>query len=176
MKIIYAILGGSGVGKSKLGNYLKTINIQELVSHTTRNIRLGEINGETYHYVTKEIFDKTEKVEYAEYASNYYCLSKHEIEDKLSKYDKVFVIMELKGIIQLKKLYDNVKVIYITAPIEELEKRMVIRGDKRIDIDKRLKNIAETGELNNGKYADYIIVNIDLDASKKQIKRIVEVS
>lgn len=174
---IFVLMGGSGTGKTTLGNYLKEIGIPEIVSHTTRKMRENEIPGETYYFIDREEFDSIEKVEWTEYPKDsgiFYCLSKNEVENKLSHYGSVFAITDQFGMKQLKDQYPNeVKVIYITIPLSEMEKRMRSRGDSEENIQKRLLQAKETGELNNYNLADFVIENIDLEESKKQISEIV---
>lgn len=172
-KIIYLIIGPSGSGKTTLGNFLKENGVPELVSHTTRKMRKGEVNGETYYYVSKKEFDKIDKIETSNYGENNYCLSRKEVEEKLRKYDKVFAIVDIEGVKQVKQHYDNVVVVYIDATMEEMAKRMKKRGDKEEDINKRLKHAIDYQEFSNKKYADIVIRNDNLEIAKKAIKDIV---
>ena len=53
MKIFY-IIGKSASGKDHIFAALKgdaVLNISELILYTTRPMRAGEIDGETYHFV-----------------------------------------------------------------------------------------------------------------------------
>lgn len=175
---IFILTGGSGVGKTTLGEFLETLGIPQLISHTTRPKRKGEVEGKNYYFVDMNTFLKLEKIEFTEYpknSGNYYCLSKKEIDDKLSKYGQVYAVTDKYGIEQLKEKYGNVvKVIYITCPLSEMEKRMRARGDSEEQIQKRLKQAIETNELNNHHLADYVIENLDLEESKRQLVDILE--
>lgn len=175
-KKIYAIYGASASGKTTLGRFLQSIGVIEMVSDTTRDPRFGEIEGKTYYFRTKETFDKLEKIEYTEYAGNYYCLSKQEVDTKLSMYDKVFAIVDIEGVRQLKERYgDMVVVIYIKAPhIADLVIRMYERGDSIENIRKRVDNIFIKDELDYEYVADFVIENNDLDESKEKLRKIVE--
>lgn len=176
-KQIYILIGASGTGKTTLGEYLKSLGVPEMVSHTTREMRVGEIPGVTYHYVSQEEFEQLDKIEYTEYpvgSGRKYCLSREEVDFKLSNHNKVFAITDYVGVEQLKISYPGiVKVIYIHIPIEEMENRMRSRGDSEESINGRLKQAIETDELSNAKLADYTIENRDLEESKKEIKRII---
>lgn len=174
-KLIYLIIGPSGSGKTTLGNFLKENGVPELISHTTRKMRKGEIDGETYYYVTKEEFDKIDKIEVSNYGGNHYCLSRKEVEEKLRKYDKVFAIVDVNGVKQIKKHYDNVVVVYIDVTMEEMTERMKQRGDKEENIIKRLKYAIDTKEFSNKKYADIIIRNDSLERAKEALKNVVMV-
>ena len=172
-KRIFILLGPSGAGKTTLGGYLKELGIPELVSHTTRPMREGEVDGISYYFVSKEEFDTLEKDEFSNYGGSFYCLSKKEIENKFKDYDTVFAITDINGVKQLKEKYPEIKVIFITIPLEEMEKRMRDRKDTEENIQKRLRNAIENKEHDNIKYADYVIENFDLEVSKQKIRDIV---
>jgi guanylate kinase len=174
MKKILVLVGPSGSGKDTLGTYLKENSVPELISHTTRKKRKGEIEGVSYNFVTKEDFDKIEKIEYSEYAGNYYCLSKNEVENKLHCTDMVFAITDINGMEQIKEQYPEETIsIFISVTREEMEERMRERGDSEENIQKRIQNSIDNKELENGKYCDYIIRNDVLEEAKEKIDRIL---
>jgi len=147
-----------------MGRYLRKIGIPELISHTTRQIRVGETEGISYYFVNKEEFDSIEKIEYSNYAGNYYCLSKKEVEDKLSKYDKVFAITDYHGVEQIKQIYPDITTtIFIDVTYDDMIKRMKNRGDKKEDIAKRIYNSIMTDEKENKHKCDFIVENNNLD-------------
>lgn len=173
-KKIYVLMGASGSGKTTIGNHLKKFGISEIISHTTRKKREGEVEGETYYYVTKEEFDQIEKIEQVQYDSNFYCISKMEIENKFKENDKLFVICDVNGMEQVKSNYPNeVVVIYLYISLEEMARRMRVRGDSEENIQLRLNYAGQTNELDNGKYADYRIENKILEETKRQVMDIV---
>lgn len=156
--MIYILMGPSGSGKTAIG---KNSGLPELVSHTSRDMRKGEIHGETYYFVTKKDIEKIEKAEFTEYAGNYYCLSTKEVERKLENNPTVFVIMDRNGVRQMKAMYgDDVRVIYIDVSFWQLAKRLYKRDGFKAAI-KRLWHMIKTGERQNKEIADYIIKNSD---------------
>lgn len=175
-KTIFILTGPSGAGKTTLGYFLKDeLGIPELVSHTTRSMRSGEVEGISYYFVGKETFDKLEKIEYSNYAGNHYCVSKEEVERKLATHDSVFVITDMAGSNAIKRQYpDNVIQIFITADFLDLIARMDRRGDSADDILSRVKHLISNKELNNGTYTDYTIINRSLDTAKEQLLNIVK--
>lgn len=174
---LYILMGGSGTGKTTLGNYLKELGVPEIISHTTRDMRKGEIHGITYYFIDRNEFDSIEKVEWTEYpkgSGKMYCISKEEVEGKLAQHGKLFAITDAFGVEQLKAQYPNeVEVIYLYITLEEMEKRMRERGDNEKGIQERLVQAKETGELNNHDYANHFIENVDLEGSKRKIREIV---
>lgn len=157
-KIIWCLVGPSGSGKTTVGmGTLKKLGIPEIVSHTTRAPRVGEEEGVTYYYVTKEEFDKLEKVEEVCYAGNFYCTSKNEIEKKFQESNELGVIVSIEGYHALKEVYgDIVKAIFMDVNREECIKRMIARGDAPEAIESRKRKFEESDEFNNGQYCDFI--------------------
>ena len=96
---LYIVSAPSGAGKSSLIQaLLKTqplYDTQVSVSHTTRDIRPGEVAGEHYYFVSKDEFRAmiAENVflENAEVFGNYYGTSRKAIEQVLSTSDDVFL-------------------------------------------------------------------------------------
>ena len=83
--MIYIITGPSGVGKNTIINELANkIDINFVVSHTTREIRENEIDGVDYHFVSLEKFQNmisnNEFIEFEEFNNNYYGTSIEELE------------------------------------------------------------------------------------------------
>ena len=175
-KRIFVLLGGSGTGKTSIGLYMRNeLNIPEIVSHTTRAIRPGEVDGVTYYYVSEAEFETIEKIEEVVYSGNRYCISKEEIDRKLETSDKLFVICDKEGMLQLKKHYpDEVRVVYVYISLVEMAERMRKRGDNEDNIAKRLAFAHETGELNNIEHADYVVINRNWEETKRLISCIVE--
>lgn len=181
-KRIINIVGASGSGKTTLGKDLKKIDIPEIVSHTSRNIRLhdGEVHGVSYYYVSKEEIIEMDKnnelVEHVVYSGNHYALSKKEVENKLSTSDIVFAITDKDGNKHLKEVYgeDMIVTIFVFIDTDTLAQRLRDRGDSEEVINQRIENIHKTKELDNYKIADYVILNRDYEKAKKQLFFIVD--
>lgn len=174
-KNIYVLLGASATGKTTLGRFLQDKGIEELVSHTTREMREGEEDGKTYYYINKKEFNDIEKVEWTFYDGNNYCLSVKEIEGKLEENDDVFVIMDREGIEMLKesRYEDIIKVIYIECNFLTVVKRLLER-DGVIKGIRRLIHAIRTGEFNNEDIADKVIYNEDLRGAKINLMRYIK--
>lgn len=176
IKTIYTIIGASGTGKTTICNHL---NIPELVSHTTRPPREGESEGSPYYFVSKDEYQNIDKIEEASYAGNHYCLSSKEIDYKLDKNNKVYVIMEKDGIKQLKnslgKCADiRIVTIYIHSPLKDIIARLDQNRSKSEMIG-RIVNMFEINELSIPSFADYCIINKQgmLEKAVKELNHIV---
>lgn len=161
-KIVYVIVGASGSGKSTLGEYFKFKNIPELISHTTRKMRVGEQNGVNYYFVSNNEFDTIDFFENEPYSLKRYGLSRKELNDKMKNNNKVFAIMNKDGALTLKeKAGEDYKVIiiYVYSNPSTLVDRMRKRGDSDKSIEERLENMHKTGELENINISDYVIIS-----------------
>jgi len=171
-KTILLLIGASASGKTVIGKYLQTLGISELISHTTRPIRQGEIPNKTYYYITKEEFVNLDKLERTYYAGNYYCLSRQEVERHNE--DLVYCIVDQEGVKQIRTNYDNVVVINIGVSYLQMFIRMLHRKDKLKDIIKRIKYAIANNEIKKDKQiADYYIKNDNLNTTKEQLNVLV---
>ena len=73
-------------------------NLKKVITHTTRKIRVGEVNHVDYHFVDKDEFltmkSNNEFVETAIYNDNFYGTSKKEVEDIISDYENMIDIQK----------------------------------------------------------------------------------
>jgi len=164
--LIYIVMGPSGSGKTLVGEYLKEKGMKELVSHTTRLPRPGEVQGVSYHFVDEVTFQQTKKVEASAYAGNWYGVSEKEVEDK-TKLGDVFAVIEIHGALAFKKMYgEKVKIFYIASGPRDLRRRMAHRGDTKESIRKRMVIYRKNGEACQDRHADAVLVN---KSSKRQL-------
>ena len=137
------------------------------VSMTTRSPRPGEVDGRDYFFVTREKFEQTIAenglIEHAQFVGNYYGTPRAYVEQKISEGKNVILEIEIQGAMNIKKIYPESVLLFITPPTaEELERRLKGRGTETDDvIAGRLSRASEESE-GIGEY-DYIIVNDDLD-------------
>lgn len=175
------ICGPSGVGK---GTLLKRLfgdfadRFAYSVSHTTRAPRPGEENGREYHFIDKESIlrmrDNNEFLELCEVHGNYYGTSVQAVKAVQQQGRTCVIEIDVKG---AQKLADraangdsslNATYFFITAPKEELRKRIMGRGcDDDECLQKRLAT-AETEYAFLTGHPDFfsaVIVNDELDAA-----------
>ena len=178
---LFILSAPSGAGKSSLIKALlkqdSTREMQVSVSHTTRNIRPGEENGQHYHFVSKIEFEKLiEKkafYEHAEVFGNYYGTSEAAIDEQLAKGIDVLLDIDWQGAQQVRMKKPSVTTIFICPPSkDELEKRLQGRGqDSQEVIDERMAQAQS--ECSHYQEFDYIIVNDDFDQALVDLTTIV---
>lgn len=137
------LVGPSASGKTEVANILiNKYDMKRMVTYTTRAIRVGEINGVSYNFVTKEEFlklkENNEFVESVCYNGNWYGTRKKDVSD-----DKI-VILEPNGFQAFFKEMPN-EIVSFYLQVSEVERinRMIYRQDKEEDIKKRIENDRE---------------------------------
>lgn len=167
--ILFVVSAPSGGGK---GTILKRVfndksKVYYSVSATTRKPRDEDTDGVTYHFLSREEFEKRIKendfLEYVEYCGNYYGTPKSEIVKNLSSGKDVVLEIETEGAFNVKKAMPEAVLIFIIPPsVTELRRRLEKRGtEDKETIDKRMRQAINEIRL-AGKY-DYIVINGELD-------------
>ncbi|KAJ8955440.1 hypothetical protein NQ318_003539 [Aromia moschata] len=171
---LIVLCGPSGSGKSTLlAKLLKEFpdKFGFSVSHTTRKPRVGELDGQHYHFTTKEEMQKDIEsgkfIESTTFGGNMYGTSKAAVEEVI-KLGKICVLdIDVQGVKQTPYLY-----LSNLLPLKELETRL--RGEKT-ETDESLAHrlrVAEE-ELNYGKVPGnfhLIITNDNLDNTYAKLK------
>ncbi len=148
------------------------------VSYTTRQPRGSEQNGEAYHFITREEFEKRiaadEFLEWAEVFGNYYGTHISELEKAQAAGDDLLLDIDVKGARQLKKRIPSAVSIFILPPSREvLEQRLRSRSeDSGPVIERRLKEAAD--EIQDYAQYDYLLVNREVEDSANRLVSIVE--
>lgn len=171
----------SGAGKTTLVKYVMSHvdNLTFSVSACSRKKRAGETDGKDYYFLSVEEFRKKIKegafIEWEEvYPDHYYGTLYSEVEDKRNRGLHVVFDVDVKGGMNIKKIFgDEALAIFIKPPsVEELRKRLLKRGTDSIeDIETRVKK-AEY-ELTFAKHFDVVIVNDDLEKAQQETVRII---
>ncbi len=177
--LVFIISAPSGAGKTTL---LKRV-LEELpdlrfsVSYTTRPPRVGERQGEDYHFISPVVFqrmvEKDEFLEWAEVLGNRYGTARDEMKAMTSEEVDLLLDIDTQG---AKKVIDKVShtvLIYILPPsLKALRERLVRRGlDSPERIRFRLANAQK--DLEEARWYHYVIVNDKLDDTVDKLKAIM---
>lgn len=177
------VSGVSGAGKNTITKELvkRMDNVVSLPSFTSRSIRPGDVDGETYYFVSKEEFEKKiEDGEFYEYNvchNSYYGTSKKLLNEKIASGKVIVKDIDVNGTENLKRLLENdtkVITIFLRAPKEELQRRLENRVDKPKPDEIKLRlNRFDYEESKIGIY-DYVLKNNDLEKTVQIIMTIIE--
>lgn len=171
---LFVMSGPSGTGKGTIcTELLKREDIYLSISNTSREIREGETDGVTYHYVSKEEFERMiadgEMLEYAEYAGNYYGTNKKRVLDALESGKNVLLEIEPQGALQVNKVFPEAVLIFVFPPsMAELKRRLVERGRESMElIEERIK--AARWEIEQSPRYDCCVINDDLEECVQKV-------
>ena len=179
-KKLIIITGPSGVGKGTVVKELLDRNkdIWLSISATTRNPRVGENDGLNYYFISEERFkdmiDKKEFLEWAQFAGNYYGTPLSTVNEKIEKGFIVLLEIEVEGAKQIKEKFPESLSIFLLPPSkEELEKRIRNRGtEKEEAIDRRLSRA--NYEIASSDQFDFVLTNHDVDETVKEVFKIIK--
>ncbi|HBZ19755.1 MAG TPA: guanylate kinase [Bacteroidales bacterium] len=172
----------SGAGKTTIVNHLlsKNLGLEFSVSATTRAPRGTEKNGKEYYFISPEEFrEKIRKNEFVEwqevYMDQYYGTLKSEIERIWADNRHVIFDVDVKGGVNLKKIYGNQAIsVFIMPPsVKELEKRLLARAtDDSSKIKMRVGKAIE--EMKLAINFDHIAINDSLERAQNEVYEMVK--
>lgn len=171
----------SGTGKSTIISRLMAdpeLNLSFSVSATSRAPRAGERHGCNYYFITPEEFQTHvsagDFIEWEEvYKGTCYGTLRQEVERVLSGGKNLVLDIDVKGGLNVKKMYPQAMSIFIEPPsIEALGERLRSRAtDSEEVIQKRLDK-AEF-ELSFAPKYDHVVVNDDLDTAVAEVRGLI---
>jgi guanylate kinase len=180
MTSVFIISAPSGSGKSTLVGRLLASDPKILfsVSYTTRKPRGTEVEGHSYHYISREDFKariaRGEFLEYAQVFGNYYGTHRSVLSQAMTERKDVVLDIDVQGARQLKDSIKDAVSIFILPPSREiLEQRLRARSEDSEDvIQRRLREAAD--EIRSYSQYDYVLVNDDLDRSTDTLAAVVK--
>jgi len=176
------ISGPSGVGKTTICKRLvERLDAFLSVSSTTRPRRDNEVDGEDYHFISTEAFERQLEqggfLEYARvYGGRYYGTPAPPVVDALAAGRVVVLEIEIDGTIQVVRRFPDAIAIYILAPTpaEQADRLVGRRNDSPEAIKERLSKA--DGEIryacDSGVYRHFL-VNETIEQTVDDIVRIV---
>lgn len=188
--LLFVLSAASGAGKSSLCRELlaRRADVVYSVSCTTRAPRGGEIDGQSYHFLSQVDFQRRvaagDFLEFAEVHGNWYGTLRQTVEDAMQQGRSIVMDIDVQGAQQFRERLaqlpdDNVirrgfVDIFIQVPsMEELRRRLEQRGEDAPDvIEKRLANARR--EMAAAPDYRYTIINDEFNRAVEALLDIID--
>jgi guanylate kinase len=175
---LFILSAVSGTGKSTLARGLvgQNANWQVSVSHTTRALRGGEVDGQHYHFCLKEEFAQMVEqgafVEWAHYLEQCYGTSYKTVTHALEQGIDLLFDIEINGARQVKSKFPDAHSVFLLPPSFDVLKARLF-GRATDDLDKIYRRLSKG--LEELKYAprfDHLVLNESIDDAMKSLELI----
>ena len=180
MKNLICVSAPSGSGKTTLCKAIRKLrpDLVWSVSCTTRGPRHDEVDGEDYHFKTKEEFlvmiDKGEFAEWENVHENFYGTLKSKLNTSIKNQEIVLLELDVNGTTSIQELYPNnsYSIFIIPPSINQLRNRLKKRGSETDEtIKKRLKRFNK--EMKYKDQFDTLLINDNIEVAIKDfIKKV----
>ena len=176
---VLVVTGPSGAGKGTLIRELlrRVPELEVTISATTRERRPGEEDGREYWFLSAEQFlarieadDFLEHVEYV--AGHRYGTLRSELDRIRAEGHVPLLELETKGAMRVKDEDPEAVTVFISAPVEELERRLRERATESDgEIGERIALAQE--QLEQAGDFDYIVRNEELEPAVEELVELV---
>jgi guanylate kinase len=178
MPTVLVVTGPSGAGKGTLIRELveRVPGIEVTVSAATRDRRRGEEDGREYWFLSDKDFTERvargEFLEHVEFSGHRYGTLRSELDRIAANGHVPLLELETEGALRVKRELPGAVTIFISARVDELERRLRERatessGEIQERIELARKQLDQAGEF------DYVIENDDLERSVGELTMLV---
>src|SRR5438270_4987436 len=178
LRPVFVVTGPSGAGK---GTLIKLVlprfpDLAHAVSATTRAQRPGEENGVHYWFLDRDEFDRRieagEFLEWVDYVGNRYGTLNSEI-DRLRAAGKAPLLeLETDGALRVRRRVRGAVTIFVTAPVEELERRLRARATESSGVIEERIEMARS-QLALQDQFDHVVENDDRERAAERLAEII---
>lgn len=176
---LFTISAPSGAGKTSLVKALlqRNADIAVSVSHATRSRRPGEQDGQDYHFVDMQTFERMVEddafLEHAKVFDNYYGTSQDAVEGLLEQGRHVILEIDWQGALQVrKKLPDTIAVFILPPSRDTLRQRLTDRATDDESIIERRMAQADS-EMSHYSDAQFLVINDDFNQALNDLESII---
>jgi len=170
----------SGGGKTTIARRLLEVrdDIGYSVSATTRAPRAGEVDGISYHFMSRDEFAaaaaRGEFAEYAEVHGNMYGTLRREVQRVLASGRHVMMAIDVQGAARFAAAFPETVQIFVLPPsAQALIERLRMRGTENADtMAERLRNALT--ELRVVEQYDYVVINDELERAVANVSGIID--
>lgn len=163
--LLFMLVGPAGAGKNAIMNEVlrQLPDLRQLPTATTRPMRDTEQQGREHLFVSDAEFhqmdDRHELIEWQKVHNHLYGTPRRTIEHAMHEGRDLIADIEVLGANILHHEYPrNTVLVFVQPPsVDDLIKRMSIRGETQAEIDTRLKRVEM--EMQFAPQCDYLITN-----------------
>ncbi len=178
--LLVVVSGPSGTGKGTVCKKLlsQRDNVRYSVSATTRKPREGEIEGQSYFFVSESNFLDMIKndalIEWDKYCDNYYGTPKSYVDSCMEKGVDIILEITVEGALEIKQKYPDSVLIFILPPsFDELRRRIESRATECSEvIEKRMQKAVS--EIKYVSKYDYLILNDSVEQAVLNIEKVLD--
>jgi len=176
---LFVVSAPSGTGKTTVVERLAEITPDVTLSrsYTSREARVGEVDGLDYHFVTRERFEAMiaarEFLEYADVFGNYYGTSGPVTERLLASGRDVVLVIDVQGARKVRARGLPTRTVFVMPPaFGVLEQRLRGRSKDNEDAIQRRLQVAREEVAAFTEY-DFVVVNDEVTAAVDRLRGIV---
>ncbi|MBC7787851.1 MAG: guanylate kinase [Methylophilaceae bacterium] len=176
---LFIITAASGAGKTTLVKALlgQDTQLTLSVSHTTRLPRVGEVNGQDYHFVSDAEFlavlEQAGFLESAQVHGARYGTSQAMVNVALQSGRDVILEIDWQGAQQVRNIYPHAITIFVLPPsVDVLEQRLNNRGKDSSEVIARRVNAARD-EMRHMVEFDYVTINDNFEIALQDLSAII---
>lgn len=159
--LLFVMVGPAGAGKNAIMNEVlrQLPDLRQVPTATTRPMRDTEAQGREHQFVSEAEFHKLELIESKTIHNHLYGTPRATIENAMHEGRDLIADIDVLGATDLHHTYPNNTILVFVQPpsVDDLIKRMSIRGESQEEIDTRLKRVEM--EMQYAPQCDYLITN-----------------
>ena len=178
-QLIFVLTAASATGKSSCAKEVckKDKDLVLSISHSTRPMRPGEIEGVDKFFITEVEFSQMQEagefIESTEIFGHRCGHTKEKLKEVAGKSNDLIMILDYQGMCQVKAQFENTVSIFLLPPsmdaiYERIHKRPEASG---VDIESRI--ISAKKEMLDYSHYDYVVINDDLNTCVDEMLTIV---